>query len=259
DEPLQYTLQSAADKQVAQTFFYEDSTRRLNRAVVDRSAAPTHVSDVNYTYDAAGNVTRIADTPVGGAADTQCFTYDYLRRLTSGGTATNAWATAPGTAILGGPAPYWQSWTYDKTGNRLTETNYNTTTGAGTTSTSTYPAAGSSRPHALSTVTTSAITNSFTYDADGNTTGRTVAGSAQTLTWDAEGNLSKVVQGGKTTEYLYDADGNRLIRRDPDAVTVYLGQAELKLTRSTGTLSATRYYTLGAVTAVRTTAGGLTF
>ncbi|MER7274595.1 RHS repeat-associated core domain-containing protein [Dactylosporangium sp. NPDC000244] len=259
DEPLQYTLQSVSGKQVAQTFFYEDSTHRLTRAVVDRSVAPMHVSDVNYTYDAAGNVTRIADTPAGGAADTQCFTYDYLRRLTSAWTATNRCATSPSAAFLGGPAPYWQSWTYDKTGNRLTETNYNTTTGTGTTSTSTYPAAGASRPHALSTVTTSGTTNRFTYDADGNTTGRTVAGSAQILTWDAEGNLSKVVEGGKTTEYLYDADGNRLIRRDPEAVTVYLGPAELKLTKSTSALAATRYYTLGSVTAVRTTAGGLTF
>ena len=50
--------------------------------VVDRIVAPAHLSDVNYTYDAAGNVTRIADTPLGGTADTQCFTYDYLRRLT---------------------------------------------------------------------------------------------------------------------------------------------------------------------------------
>ena len=259
DEPLQYTLQSVSGKQVAQTFFYEDSTRRLTRAVVDRNVAPAHVSDVNYTYDAAGNVTRIADTPVGGTADTQCFTYDYLRRLTSAWTATNSCATSPSAAILGGPAPYWQSWTYDKTGNRLTETNYNTTTALGTASSSTYPAAGASRPHALSTVTTSGATNSFTYDADGNTTGRTVAGSAQTLTWDAEGNLSKVVEGSKTTEFLYDADGNRLIERDPDAVTLYLGQAELKLTKAASALSATRYYKLGSVTAVRTSAGGLTF
>ncbi|MFG2059153.1 RHS repeat-associated core domain-containing protein [Micromonospora sp. NPDC048930] len=259
DEPLQYTLQSVSGKQLAQTFFYEDSTRRLTRAVVDRSVSPTHLSDVNYTYDAAGNVTRIADTPVGGTPDTQCFTYDYLRRLTSAWTATDSCATSPSAAVLGGAAPYWQSWTYDKTGNRLSETNYDTTTGAGTTSSSTYPAAGTSRPHALSSVTTAGATNSFSYDAVGNTTGRTVAGSTQGLTWDAEGNLSKVVEGGKTTEFLYDADGNRLIQRDPDAVTLYLGQAEVKLIKATSALAATRYYPLGTVTAVRTSAGGLTF
>jgi len=258
DEPLQYTLQSVAGKQVAQTFFYDDATRQLTRSVVDRTVSPTHLADVNYTYDAAGNVTKIADTPVGGTADTQCFGYDYLRRLTSAWTATNACATAPATAILGGPAPYWQSWTYDKTGNRLSETNYNTSTGAGVTSAYTYPAAGATRPHALSTVATSGVTNSYSYDADGNAIGRTIAGSAQTLTWDAEGHLAKVVEGSKTSEFLYDADGNRLIRRDPDAVTLYLGATELKLTKSTSAVSATRYYKVGSVTAVRTSAG-LTF
>jgi RHS repeat-associated protein len=252
-------MQSVTGKQVAQTNFYDDATRRLTRTVVDRSVSPLHLADVNYTYDAAGNVTKIADTPVGGTADTQCFGYDYLRRLTSAWTATDACATSPSAAILGGPAPYWQSWTYDKTGNRLSETNYNTTTGVGVTSTSTYPAAGAARPHALSTVATSGTTNSFTYDAEGNTIGRTIAGSTQALTWDAEGNLTKVVEGSKTTEFLYDADGNRIIRRDPDAVTLYLGGTEVKLTKSTGALSATRYYKIGSVTAVRTTAGGLTF
>jgi RHS repeat-associated protein len=259
DEPLQYTLQSVTGKQVAQTFFYDDATRQLTRSVVDRTVSPLHLADVNYTYDAAGNVTKIADTPVGGTADTQCFTYDYLRRLASAWTATNACATAPATAIVGGPAPYWQSWTYDKTGNRLSETNYNTTSGVGVTSTSTYPAAGATRPHALSTVATGTTSNSFSYDAEGNTIGRTIAGSSQVLTWDAEGNLTKVVEGSKTTDFVYDADGNRIIRRDPDAVTLYLGGTEVKLTKSTGAVSATRYYKMGSVTAVRTTAGGLTF
>ncbi|MFE9689124.1 RHS repeat-associated core domain-containing protein [Micromonospora sp. NPDC005806] len=258
DEPAQYTLQAVAGKQVAQTFFYDDATRRLTRSLVDRTVAPLHLADVNYSYDPAGNVTRIADTPLGGTADTQCFSYDYLRRLTQGWTATDNCAAAPSPSVLGGPAPYWQSWTYDKTGNRLTETNYDTTTGAGVTSTSTYPPAGSPQPHALSTVATGGQTNSFSYDSTGNTVGRNVAGSAQALTWDPEGTLASVTEGGKTTDYLYDANGNRLIRRDADAVTLYLGGTELKLTKATGAVSATRYYPLGSVTAVRTVAG-LTF
>ncbi|MFJ8579509.1 RHS repeat-associated core domain-containing protein [Micromonospora sp. NPDC093277] len=258
DEATQYTLQAVTGKQLVQTFTYDDATRRLTRALVDRNVSPMHLADVNYTYDASGNVTRIADRPSGGPADTQCFKYDYLHRLTSAWTATDACAAAPSPSVLGGPAPYWQDWTYDKVGNRRTETNYNTTTGAGTKSTSAYPAAGHG-PHSLASVTTGSTTNSYDYDATGNTTTRTVSGSSQTLTWDVEGHVATVTEGGKLTEFLYDGDGDRLIRRDPGAITLYLGNTELKLTRSTGQLSATRYYGLGSVTAVRTSTNGLSF
>ena len=255
DEPAQYTLQGVAGKQMVQTFLYDDATRKVSRTLVDRNVAPSRLADVNYTYDAAGNVTRIADTPTGGAADTQCFTYDYLRRLASAWTATNNCTTAPSASILGGPAPYWQSWSYDKTGNRLTETNYNTATGAGLTSNYAYPAAGAARPHAVSGVTTNGQTTSYGYDNAGNTTIR----PGQALTWDTEGHLATATENGKTSEFLYDADGSRLIRRDSDAVTLYLGGTELKLTRSSGAVGATRFYQLGTVAAVRSTTGGLSF
>ncbi|MEO3816631.1 RHS repeat-associated core domain-containing protein [Plantactinospora sp. B24E8] len=259
DEVSQYTLQAAAGKQLVQTFFYDDTTRQLSRALVDRSVSPTRLADVNYTYDPAGNVTRISDRPTAGTTDTQCFRYDHLRRLREAWTATDDCAAAPTPAVLGGPAPYWQSWEYDKTGNRLTETNRSTTTGAGVTSRSTYPAAGGAQPHALATVTTGDRTDRFGYDATGNTTGRTVGGSSQVLTWDAEGDLSRVTEGAKVTEFLYDADGDRLIRRDPTSVTLYLPNTEVKLTRSTGAVSAARFYDLGEVTAVRTSTSGLAF
>ena len=259
DEPAQYTLQSVSGKQLVQTFMYDDATRKLSRTLVDRTVSPTHLSDVTYTYDAAGNVTRVADTPVGGTPDTQCFGYDHLRRLNQAWTATNACATAPATGVLGGAAPYWQSWAYDKTGNRLSETNYNTATGDSVNSTSAYPAAGAARPHAVGTVTTAAVANGYTYDAAGNAITRTVAGSTQSLLWSTDGDLSTVTEGSKTTEFVNDADGDRLIRRDPDAVVLYLDNTELKLIRSTGAVTATRYYQIGTVTAVRTSAGGLTF
>jgi RHS repeat-associated protein len=204
---------------------------------------------VNYTYDAAGNVTRIAD-----ATDVQCFTYDYLKRLTSAWTANNNCATAPSASVLGGPAPYWQSWTYDKTGNRLSETNYSAA-GAGTTSTYAYPAAGSPRPHALNSVTTNGQTVAYGYDNAGNTTTR----PGQSLTWDTEGHLATITENGRTSEFLYDAEGSRLMRKDADTVTLYLGGTELELTRSTGAVAATRFYQLGTVAAVRSTTGGLSF
>ncbi|MEJ3746327.1 RHS repeat-associated core domain-containing protein [Actinomycetes bacterium KLBMP 9797] len=249
-EPAQYTLQGVAGKQLVQTFMYDDATRKLSRSLVDRNVSPTRLADVNYTFDAAGNVTKIAD-----GADVQCFTYDYLKRLTSAWTANNNCATAPSASVLGGPAPYWQAWTYDKIGNRLTETNHNMATGAGTTSTYAYPAAGAARPHALSSVTTNGQTTSYGYDNVGNTTTR----PGQALTWDTEGHLATVTENGKTSEFLYDAEGDRLIRRDADTVTLYLDGTELELTKSTGAVAATRFYQLGTVAAVRSTSGGLSF
>ncbi|GLH97519.1 RHS repeat-associated core domain-containing protein [Phytohabitans aurantiacus] len=245
-EPSQYTLQATAGKQLVQTFTYDDATRKLSRAIVDRSVAPTRLADVTYGYDPSGNVTKIAD-----GADVQCFTYDYLKRLSSAWTATNQCATGPSASVLGGPAPYWQAWTYDKTGNRLTETDHK----ANVTSSYTYPAAGGIRPHALTSVTTNGQTSSYEYDATGNTTSR----PGQSLTWDVEGRLATVTENGKTSEYLYDAEGSRLIRREADTVTLYLGGTELELTKATNAVAATRFYQLGSVNAVRSSGGGLSF
>ncbi|MER7246937.1 RHS repeat-associated core domain-containing protein [Kribbella sp. NPDC000426] len=254
DEVAQSTLSAAAGKQLVHTAFYDDATRNLDRVLVDRSTAPEHLADVKYTYDPAGNITKIADTPQGGVSDVQCFSYDYLRRLTEAWTPAADCSAQPSAGALTGPAPYWQGWTYDKTGNRLSETNHDPVTGAATTSNYTYPAAGAARPHALAGVATGTRNDTFTYDAAGNTTARNVAGKAQTLTWDAEGNLATLTENGKATSYLYDADGERLIARDADSTTLYLDNSELRLSLA-GTVTATRYYDLGSTSAVRTESG----
>ncbi|MBY8854689.1 hypothetical protein K7G98_43120, partial [Saccharothrix sp. MB29] len=78
-----------------------------------------------------------ADTPEGRPADTQCFAYDHLRRMNEAWTPASGDCTAPrSTAALGGAAPYWHSWTFDKTGNRLTETRH--AAAGDTTRTTTY-------------------------------------------------------------------------------------------------------------------------
>jgi RHS repeat-associated protein len=53
-------------------------------------------------------------------------------------------------AGLGGPAPYWHSWTFDVTGNRLSEVGHAATN---TTYTYTHPAPGTPRPHTVTNVT----------------------------------------------------------------------------------------------------------
>ncbi|MGW3074602.1 MULTISPECIES: polymorphic toxin-type HINT domain-containing protein [unclassified Kitasatospora] len=128
--------------------------------------------------------------------------------------------------------------------------------------TSTYPAPGGTRPHALSRVDitgTGARTDTFTYDEAGNTVRRVTAEGDQALEWDTEGHLAKSTIAGKSTTFLYDANGNRLLRREPDSVTLYLDGQELKLDKTTNKVTGTRYINAGAVTLVKASDGSLNY
>lgn len=282
-QTVQQNLYDAATGRVTNTFI--DATAGQNPA--NPSQLNTYsVDDSSYTYDAAGRLTSAADlqnwtvsgtyNPGSAARDLQCYTYDYAGRL------TNAWAdkgdqtpsatsnlSSPTTAtgglgscadstannaptsasVLGGPAPYWQTYGFDSTGaaglgngaltgNRSSVTDHDITghTANDVTRTSAYPAAGTTNtaraattggtgPHLLASVTAAGGvtgTDTYTYDGAGNTTSRVVntqgaAGNAnETLTWDAEDHLATDANTATNTtaSFVYDASGNTLIRRD---------------------------------------------
>ncbi|GAA0911077.1 hypothetical protein GCM10009558_016940 [Virgisporangium aurantiacum] len=239
---------------------FEAGTRRLTRTEVIRENAPSSVADVSYTYDDAGNTTRIADTPAGGAADVQCFTTDHLRRMTAAWTPTSGdCKAAPTVGGLGGAAPYWQSWSYDKVGNRTGQVDHRAT--GDVTTTYATPAAGTGKPHAVTGRTAAtngvATTTGYTYDNAGNMTTRPVASGQQTLEWDAEGLLTGVTDPAGRTSYLYDADGNRLIRRDPTGTTLYLPGMELRL--AANSVTCTRFYTFAGSTIAQRSATAVTW
>ncbi|GAA2328859.1 RHS repeat-associated core domain-containing protein [Dactylosporangium salmoneum] len=238
-------LQTTSGSWLQRAFTYDDATRRLVRAMTVRQTSPQAVADVNYTFDNVGDIVKLADAPSGQTADTQCFTYDHVQRLTAAWTpASGDCAAAPSAAALGGPAPYWQSWTFDAVGDRKTQTTY--ATGGNTTATYNYPAPGSARPHAVGSVVTTGPgvnrTDTYTYDTTGNTTGRPGLAAAQVLTWDAEGKLAKNTEAGKDTTYIYAADGAQLVRKDPVNTTVFLPGTELQRNNTTGVVSATRTF-----------------
>ncbi|MEV4315643.1 RHS repeat-associated core domain-containing protein [Actinocrispum sp. NPDC049592] len=243
-------------KRVWLSRYYEPDTRRLSRSIVDAEVASPMQSDTNYTYDATGNVTSIVDK-ASGQAETQCFRYDYLTRLTEAWTPQSGCTADPTVAALGGVAPYWQSFTYDVSGNRLSQTTH--AQAGDTVQTSTYPAAGQPHAHAVNAVATKGpgvnTTGQVTYDANGNV----ITKPGQILDWDAEGHVAKVTQGSNVTEFVYDADGNRLIRRDPTGTTLYLDGQELRVTKATGARSATRYYKYGNDVVAMRDAKGLTW
>ncbi|MFI9630867.1 RHS repeat domain-containing protein [Streptomyces sp. NPDC052042] len=255
-KPLQYLLSNSDSTPIEVSNTYEWGTRRLATSRVDREGIAGVDQHNTYRYDEEGNVLSVSDVSRSGT-DTQCFTYDGLRRLTEAWTQnTTTCATAPSGSVLGGPAPYWHSYTYDKTGNRATETLHDTTGDAtkDTMRTYAYPGAGQAQPHTLTSVTmtgpSGTAKDTYGYDETGNTTTRTRAGTTQTLVWDAEGHLAKVTEPGadgsdKVTEYLYDAEGDRLISRTPIGTTVYLGGTEITLAKGSSTPKATRYFDLG--------------
>ncbi|MCO8277489.1 hypothetical protein M1L60_43610 [Actinoplanes sp. TRM 88003] len=261
-EPTITTRLTTGGLAVEEGTYYDLTTRRVEHQSVKPASATGTVADRSFEYDADGTIESITDKPQAGPADTQCFRYDALRRLTSAWTpkAEVGCEPDPVAGNLGGPAPYWLGWTIDPIGNRTEQVDH--TASADVTRTYAVPASGpqSVRPHAVDTVTTGAtdgrpaVVNAYRYDNSGNTVCRpggaaandcaTGAGS-QRLEWDAEGRLATVTAAGAVVESsVYDPDGTRLVRRDSSGSTLYLPGQEIRRTTS-GVLSGTRYYTFG--------------
>jgi RHS repeat-associated protein len=293
DEPQLYEFPTAPSGDIQVKLSYDAQTHRLATEQTNASSAANPVDKVTYGYDPAGQVTSIDDVQDGTATDTQCFGYDYTQRLTQAWTATDNCTTAPSTqdnSMVGGPLPYWQSWTFDAVGDRLTETDHDTSgaTVNDTTTTYTYPTSGatSDQPHALATTTTTGPTGTsnltYHYNDTGDTssiasTGQGAKASTssantrtagqpatphavsadqpQSLTWTPQGNLATDTTSAGTTTYLYDADGNLLLRKDPGRTTLFVGDEQITLDTTTNHLTGARYYSLGTATvAVMTSA-----
>ncbi|MGW4804852.1 RHS repeat-associated core domain-containing protein [Kitasatospora sp. NPDC004272] len=288
--PLGQVLQSTygdAGKQYRTAQTYDDTTGRLATSRVSVETGTNALSDTTYGYDQAGKLTTVSDRQSNGAttpvADTQCFGYDGLNRLTTAWTDTAGTtvptagqlatcnSTSPAPATVGGPAPYWESWQYDLLGDRTQQVQHDLTgnTAKDTTQTSSYPGNGTTKadqPNRLTTVTTTGPTGTTVltpqYDAAGNTTTRTTTGATtgtQNLTYDAEGRTATVNQ---TTGYLYDAGGSLLIQRGPTGTTLYLfgGAEQLTLDKATQTVSGLRHYpNPDGTTIVRSSGGALTY
>ncbi len=232
---------------------YAEDTRRLDQILTEKETVPTKVADVRYSYDPAGNPTKVSDLVAG---DHQCFRTDYARRLAEAWTPANGdCAAAPSTGGLAtGAAAYWQSFTYDAAGNRTKQVEHATSAGARTTTYTIAPG-----KHAMTGTTTvdnaGTRTATYGYDPAGNTLTRpTTQSGTQALTWNAEGRQATSTDSTGSTSYIYDADGERLIRKDPGGRTLYLPSQELRVNNS-GAPSTTRYYThAGSPVAVRTAA-----
>ncbi|MFE4819902.1 ricin-type beta-trefoil lectin domain protein [Streptomyces sp. NPDC056704] len=150
-------------KELATFAQYDATTGRTTQTSSMLQTSTTALDVVNYRYDQSGQLTATDDLQNNTTHDTQCFSYDSFQRLTVawtdtagitgsgtapvgavGGCATASvqTSTAPvKTKTVGGPAPYWQTYTYDLLGDRTGTVNHDTGGNAlaDTTQATTYP------------------------------------------------------------------------------------------------------------------------
>ncbi len=236
---------------------YDLSTRRLS--TVSHYLNSTLAEQTGYTYTNSGLVTSQTTQPQTGAADTQCYSYDYQQQLTQAWTpASNDCAAAPSQTGLGGPAPYWSSWTTDTIGKTSQRVDRTPTTS--TTLNYTYNNDGTAQPHAVTATTGSGGDKTYSIDQAGNTTSRPNAATTQTLAWNDEGKLATITDGLATIQTnLYNAAGDRVVRAEAGRTTLYVAGTELTYTTATGALTANRSYThAGQAIATRTGAANTT-
>jgi RHS repeat-associated protein len=264
-QPDEYQLGSSAEPAYLTDSY--NSLNQLTSAVTTTGTSPVTVDDQSYSYDSAADVLSEDDVPASGKPEDQCFSYNGLDQLSqawSQGTASCG--TASAAAEAGSAAPYWEQYTYNDENDLLAETS-TPPAGAATTDTIGFAPAGSSQPHApasQSVVTGSggpAVT-SYAYNTAGDLTTITPpSGPASDLTWNPAGQLTAITPAGSgtaTASYVYDAAGSLLEQSDGTTTTLYLPDEQI--TSSNGTLSGTRYYTIGAVTiAARTSAGDVQY
>ncbi|MFD8722591.1 ricin-type beta-trefoil lectin domain protein [Streptomyces sp. NPDC059629] len=129
---------------------YDVTTGRVTQTESLLQTSSTPLDLTNYRYNQAGEITAIDDQQNNTTHDTQCFTYDSFQRLTAAWTDTagitnstsapvgavggcntgsvQTTTTAPVTAgTVGGPAAYWQTYSYDLLGDRTSMVNHDTT------------------------------------------------------------------------------------------------------------------------------------
>ena len=273
----------ADGEQLQRTETYDPATGQLLSQSDALQTLPAALDDTTYTYNDAGGITSESDAQYGLAtADTQCFTYNNLSQLAAAWTSTDGVNSTTGSSsaqvqglggckdsapvagsVTGGPAPYWDSYSYDALGDRTGETthdtsvssNANTTTqtlsyngysaSTGANSTATTP----NQVQSVSTANSSGATlssSSYSYYPDGATKAR----SGQSFTYTPQGLTASVTSTatGQASTYTYDAGGSLLIQDDPAASQdiLYLPWAEqITLNTSTSTLSGLRYITAG--------------
>jgi RHS repeat-associated protein len=177
-----------------------------------------------YNYDPVGNITGISDSLTG---ETQGFGYDALNRLTSAGASN-------------GQGNYSESYVYNPTtGNLQTKGNL------------ALQYLDSNHVHAV----TSAGSNSYQYDQNGNQTTRVIGSDAYNLFYDTENRLTEVKKNNATiAQFTFDGDGRRVKSVIGSETILFVGSHYEKQGSNV-----TKYYFAGAQRIAMRKSGTLSF
>lgn len=267
-EASQYVL-GVNDATSALTYTRDPHHRWITNTQLTGQLAQPQIANVAATYDAVGNTTKTVDTQGGPGAPTRttCYQYDSLRQLTNAWTATDNCAGDPSDSVVGGPDPFWQTWSYDAAGSRESQTIHTLPGQSGEDATTTYnngidghehaltstETTGETSPSAIGVITQLPPTSTATYTPNGATDTITTPEGDTNFKYRDDGSLATITTAdGATSEFVNDAEGNRILRIDRNdgttSTTLYLPGQQVRVTDSGGskTLTTHRYYTLAS-------------
>jgi len=189
-------------------YYYNPLNFRLTRLLTTRNAGQDILQDLNYEYDAVGNITKIRDDAQQAhyfnnsvIAPIATFEYDALYRLTKATGRELTSLTAPNANDFADNIPcsnnasnamqnYTHNYAYDKLGNMLSD-------------------AWKTYQYAIINnylIGNNSIANQYTYDAHGN---MLTMPHLSSMVWDYYDQLIGANNGTFTSYYNYDVEGNR--------------------------------------------------
>ena len=183
----------------SRTDYAHDVRDRLT-ALEKKAAGGATQFGVAYTLDKSGLRTRAVERDESGVLRDVGYEYDALKRLARESVVAR-------NANLGRVT----TWTYDKVGNRLSQT---VTPASGAPVTTSYVYDANDR---LVSETTAGAETRYTYDANGNTRSKATPSGTTSYTFDAENRLVEATTPTATLRYVYNADGIRTKRIETSA------------------------------------------
>ncbi|HEX8220462.1 MAG TPA: RHS repeat-associated core domain-containing protein [Chloroflexia bacterium] len=206
DQPKSFTF----GNNLVQNYEYEAVTQRLWKLKVGTTTNSTSVSSRTYGYDAVGNVLDLNSTTTN---ENQHFDYDHLDRL-------KTWTVKNGTT---GATTVDQTYTYDKLGNILTKGG----TTAPTTYNYNSAATANGGPYAIRSLNGGVVFGYDANGNMTSSPATPFGDPARTLSWNVENLPQSITSGAVTESYTYDADGERdsraVTQSSVTATTFYFG------------------------------------
>ena len=192
----------------------------------------TVLSSLDYTYDDKSNVTQLVrnDTGAGGTSKTFSFGYDKLSRLTSANYGNET-----------------VSYTYDKSGNRLTQVSSVDGTTAYTVATN----SNQLNSRSLVPEDSDFATMNYTYDAEGKLTKRSEGNDSDAFSYGFGSQLKKITKTRNNTvtqtlAYAYDGNGQRVKVTDSGGTRYFLYDGLMPVLELDADKKVTASYVYGA-------------